>query len=72
MRLTVADIVKETGFCAETIRKYADSGKIPYRRAESGWRIFNEESIEAARKLAGIQKQEPATGDTARVGKLNN
>jgi hypothetical protein len=35
------------------------------------WRIFNERSIEAAKELAGIQKQEPATGRTARVGFKN-
>jgi DNA-binding transcriptional MerR regulator len=68
MRYTVKDIAKESGFSKDTIRKHADAGLIPYKRDMNQWRIFNERSIEAAKELAGIQKQEPATGSTARVG----
>jgi hypothetical protein len=55
MRLTIGSLVKATGLCEATIRKYTDEGKIPHQRAESGWRIFTEESIERAKKLAGIE-----------------
>ncbi len=68
MRYTVKDIAKESGFSKDTIRKHADEGRIPCARERNQWRIFNEKSIETAKELAGIQKQEPATGQTARVG----
>ena len=64
MRLTIKDIIKETGYCADTIRKYADSGKIPHGRTEGGWRVFSEKSIEAARELAGMSKL-TSSGDDA-------
>lgn len=69
MRFTVKDIAKQCGLCPDTVRKHADEGRIPYRRDVNGWRIFTEESIDRARQLAGIPKQEPADALTSRVGK---
>jgi DNA-binding transcriptional MerR regulator len=57
MRLTITDMVKETGLCPDTIRKYADSGKIPSIRDANSWRIFNEKSLEVAKGLAGISEK---------------
>jgi len=55
MRLTIGALVKATGLCESTIRKYTDNGMIPHQRAESGWRIFTEESVKKAKELAGIE-----------------
>lgn len=68
MRLTIGALVKATGLCEATIRKYTDEGKIPHQRAESGWRIFTEESIERAKRLAGIDKGEPTPANKLDVG----
>jgi len=57
MRLTLTDLIKETGLSPATIRKYADCGEIPHLRDANNWRIFNEESIEAARQVAGISNK---------------
>ena len=54
-RLTISDMVRETGLCESTLRKYADCGKIPHSRDANHWRVFTEASIEAARQLAGIK-----------------
>ena len=67
-RFTITDLVRESGLCAATLRKYSDSGKIPVSRDANNWRVFTEESIEMAKEIAGVAKQKPATGDTARVG----
>ena len=56
-RLTISDMVRETGLCESTLRKYADCGKIPHSRDANQWRVFNEASIEAARQIAGISNQ---------------
>ena len=68
MRLTITALVKATGLCSDTLRKYADTGQILHIRDANNWRIFSEQSIEAARQLAGLNKAEPATVDAARVG----
>ncbi len=53
-RFTVTDLVRESGLSSATVRKYADSGKIPVQRDTNGWRIFDERSIDVARGLAGV------------------
>lgn len=63
MRLTVTDIVRESGLCPDTVRKYADKGRIPNQRDANGWRIFTEESINVARKLAGLTNKGSAKAD---------
>lgn len=68
MRLTITALVKATGLCSDTLRKYADAGQIPHIRDANNWRIFSEQSIEAARQLAGLNKAEPASDSTERVG----
>jgi len=62
-RLTIGALVKATGLCEATIRKYTDEGKIPHQRAESGWRIFDENSIKKAQMLAGIRSAPTPTSD---------
>ena len=56
-RFTVTDLVRESGLCPDTIRKYADAGKIPARRDANNWRVFNESSIQVARELAGVVEE---------------
>jgi DNA-binding transcriptional MerR regulator len=55
-RFTVTDLVRESGLCPDTIRKYADTGKIPVKRDANNWRVFNKGSSEAAKKLAGVDE----------------
>ena len=57
MRMTLTDMIRATGLSPATIRKHADGGRIPNHRDVNGWRIFDETSVEAARKLAGIPKR---------------
>ena len=57
MRLTVKDVARQSGLCVTTVRKHADSGRIPYRRDLNGWRVFNEQSIDIAKILAGTADQ---------------
>jgi len=52
MRYTVKDIAKESGFSKDTIRKHADAGQIPCARDINQWRVFNENSIKIAKRLA--------------------
>lgn len=52
MRYTVKDIAKESSFSKDTIRKHADSGQIPCARDINQWRVFNENSIKIAKRLA--------------------
>ena len=62
MRLTIKDISEASGFCRDTVRKYADTGAIPFQKDVNGWRIFDERSVEIAKKLAGT-RQDSTTGD---------
>ena len=63
MRLKLMHMVKATGLCPQTIRKYADAGYIPVTRDVNGWRIFDENSIEVARQLAGIPRRSDKKSD---------
>ena len=56
MRLTVKKLAEATGFCKDTIRKHTDAGHIPCTKDINGWRVFNEKSLEIAKKLAGISE----------------
>jgi hypothetical protein len=42
---------------AATLRKHSDAGRIPSTRDANGWRVFDETSVEMARKLAGIARR---------------
>ncbi|MBC8234182.1 MerR family transcriptional regulator [bacterium] len=55
-RLTVTKLSQISGLCTKTIQKYADMGKLPHRRDTNNWRIFDAESVEIARRLAGLKK----------------
>lgn len=63
MRLTVTDIVRESGLCPDTVRKYADRGRIPNKRDANGWRIFNEDSVNIAKALAGLTNKVSAKSE---------
>ncbi len=55
MRLTISDVVKASGFCRDTIKKFADSGVLPNQRDVNNWRVFAPEALEIAKELAGIK-----------------
>lgn len=65
MRYTVKDIAEKSGFSKDTIRRHADEGRIPCARDYNQWRVFNEQSIEVAKKLAGISVLASASNDDA-------
>jgi DNA-binding transcriptional MerR regulator len=67
-RITVTKLSHISGLCVRTLQRYADAGKLPCYRDVNNWRVFAPEAVGIARQLAGIEKQEPATEDTARVG----
>lgn len=55
MRLMMKDLVEESVFCRETVKRLADSGVLPHRRDMNGWRVFAPEAIEIAKNLAGVK-----------------
>lgn len=57
MRLTISHIMRESGFCRDTVKKLANSGVLPHRRDVNGWRVFAPEAIEIAKKLAGLPQE---------------
>ena len=57
MRLTVSDVSKASGFCLDTIKKFADSGVLPHRRDINNWRVFSPEALEIAKELAGVKEE---------------
>jgi DNA-binding transcriptional MerR regulator len=67
-RLLVSDVAEITGLHPATVRKLANDGKIKSQRDWNDWRVFAPEEVEKLRKLAGIQKQEPATDASVRAG----
>lgn len=67
-RLLVSDVAEIVGLNPATIRKLADEGIIKSQRDWNDWRVFAPEEVERLKHLAGTQKQEPATEQTARVG----
>lgn len=54
MRLTISHIMRESGFCRDTVKKLANSGVLPHQRDVNNWRVFAPEAIEIAKELAGI------------------
>ncbi len=57
MRLTIADLVKASGFCPDTVKKLADSGVLPHQRDMNNWRVFDPKALEIATELAGLKKK---------------
>jgi DNA-binding transcriptional MerR regulator len=51
-RFFAKDVAKQCGLNAITIRRLADAGKIPSGVDYNGWRVFNERSVEIAKRLA--------------------
>lgn len=57
MRYTVKDLARASGLCRKTIRKYADAGRLPFTRDLNNWRVFGENAIEKAKKIAGTAEK---------------
>jgi len=51
-RLFARDVAKRCGLNAVTIRRLARAGKIPSGVDYNGWRVFDENSVEVAKRLA--------------------
>jgi excisionase family DNA binding protein len=58
--LTVSEAARELKVAAETIRSWADRGRLPAMRTKSGQRIFQRADIERVR-----QERQAAHGDEA-------
>lgn len=64
-RYTVKDVSERSGFSKDTIRRHADKGRIPCARDLNQWRVFNERSIEVAKKLAGVSELASSNNDAS-------
>lgn len=51
-RYFAKDVADKTGLNAQTVRNLADQNLIPSGKDYRGWRVFNEESIKVAKRLA--------------------
>jgi hypothetical protein len=52
-QMTVGDLAWHVRRSPEWVRRHSDTGEIPHERDSAGRRLFDEESIAAARRLAG-------------------
>lgn len=61
--LTTAEAAAVMGVCEETMRRYADAGRVRHRKLPSGQRRFRREDVEAARAagLVEIQTEDSPT-----------
>jgi len=48
--MTVSEVARELDIAAETVREWADSGKLPMRRTAGGIRVFERADIERVRR----------------------
>ena len=48
--MTVSEVARELDIAAETVREWADSGKLPMRRTAGGIRVFERAAIERVRR----------------------
>ena len=47
--LSVSEVARELGISVDTVRTYADCGKLPVQRTGSGARIFTRKAIDRAK-----------------------
>jgi excisionase family DNA binding protein len=55
----ISEAARRIGVSVQTIRRWADAGKIPSLRTPSGRRVFTEEQIAAIRRQMGLPDEEP-------------
>ncbi len=61
--LTVSEAARECGVAAQTIREWADNGKLPAQRTGSGARIFSRDDVDrvkADRAAATVETRSKA------------
>jgi len=48
--MTTAEVARALGISEKTARKWADAGRLPVQRTQTGLRIFSRHAIEAERQ----------------------